>query len=179
MNKAVKRKWFNSKTFAVGFVILILLAINLLTFKLPQLDQFNVLYRYDRIYSLLDWNIPHNVHEIIDSDSKVDVVTYYGCVFLSTRQSSNIPNDRLCYDNVVEEGKMKGYQIPISQRKIINSYLGKKGSSWNIVVHTLGETKLYEIATEGLILEKQTPLTLKVDSILYLLSHLYVFLYNL
>lgn len=176
MNKKEKTILLSKIIILVIPVLVVMLIVNILTFVQPQLDQFNVLHRYDKIYSISDWNLPHIVRELVDDDDKIDIFMYHGCIFLSTMRKSDIPSKRECYDNIVENGKLKGYQLPKTDNKVLNFYLGRKNNTWDMVIYTTGGTKMYTITPQGQIEEKTTPLSLKIDSALYVLSHLYIFL---
>jgi hypothetical protein len=155
-------------------IIIFILCLQILSFSSPSLDQFNIFHRFDKVYSLENWNLPYNVKVDIDGDGKKDNVTFYRCVFLSSADAKNIPPNNICSDKLIGNGKAKGYQVdPSSSQKLINSYLGRKHTAWQIVVNRLGNTKLYEINPDGTIQEKETPLSLRIDSSIYLLAHLF------
>lgn len=170
-------KLLDKKFLLVGCVLFMLVFANILTFLLVRFDQFNVFHKYDSSYSIYDWNLPHIVTEFIDNDNQKDTVMYTGCVFLSTVTPSNIPVARQCRNNVVGDGKMVGNQIPILNKKLINAYLGRRDESWDIVVHYLGETSLFKISPSGELIEEIVPVTLKLDSFLYSLTHLYAIVF--
>ena len=164
---------FHKRKVSIFTFIFVLFTINMGTYLLPRFDQFNLFYKYDATHSLIDWNLLHIVSENIDADGKKDTIMYTGCVFLTIVSASTIPKDSQCKNNVVENGEMVGRQLPISRKKLINSYVGRKGNSWDIVTHYLGETKLYTITAGGDIVEENVPVALKVDSFLYTITHLY------
>lgn len=177
MKKKDKKIFLSKKVLFVGCIFFILFVANLSTWFFVQFDQFSLFYKYDETYSLIDWNLPHVVREFIDSDGKQDTIMYTGCIFLSTVPASSIPLDRQCTNNIVENGKMVGTQMPILYKKLINTYLGRKDNSWDMVVHYLGETKLYRISPAGELIEEKVPITLKLDSLLYSLTHLYAIIF--
>lgn len=156
----------------IGLIITLLFIANISSFFFVELDQFNVFHRYQEVYSLEDWNLPHTVRIDMDDDGKKDIITFYGCIFISSVDSRKIPQSNICYDNQVEKGKTKGYQIPQSSKIFVNSYVGKKDNSWNIIVNDITDTKLYEITSKGDVIEKDPPLSLKIDSFLYTISHI-------
>ncbi len=176
MNRKNKRKLPNTKILVAGFLFFLLVLVNILTIMWTEMDQFNVFHRYDKTYSVMDWNLPHIVSEQIDQDDKVDTVMYTGCVFLTTVPAINIPTNKQCKNNIVGNGETIGIQMPILYKKLINTYVAQKDDLWEIVVHYAGETKLYKITSGGELLEEKTPITLKLDSLLYSLSHLYTFI---
>lgn len=169
------KKWVDKKLLIFSAIASTLLIANIASFIFTELDQFNVFYKYQEAYSLEDWNLPHNVEVDIDGDGKKDKATFDRCIYLSSINPKTIPQSRECDTELYEEKKrtkVKGNQLPQTSIVLINSYLGRKDNSWNIVVNTLTGTKLYEITSEGNILEKEAPLSLKIDSFLYTLSHL-------
>ncbi len=131
------------------FVLVVLIIVNFLAMFNPRLDQFNVFYRFQKAYSLSDWNLPHNVTVDIDNDGKLDKVTFYGCIFLSSVDPKKIPQKDVCFDSFVAKGKTKGFQMPRSSTRRLNSYLAEKNGSWFTVVNSLGGTKLYRIDIQG------------------------------
>lgn len=153
-------------TFAV--IVFSLLLIQIITFCTPSLDQLNVFYKFNESYSLVDWNLPHRINIDLDNDSKIDTVMPSHCIIL-TSTSSVIPQNQTCTDS----GLAKGFQAPIPQNKFIHSYIGRKNSMWFLIINTLGETKMYEINRENILTEVSVPILLKMDSTLYLLTHLY------
>ncbi len=175
MEKEILRKSSYHKIFiGISAFFIALFVINVATFIVPSFDQFNLFYRFDTVHTLQDWNMPHNAEEYIDADRKKDFVMHYGCIFLSNMKASDIPTERVCTDLLVDKGKKKGYQIPLSP-KAINSYLGKNNNKWYIVVYNTTETNFYEISSEGNVTEKTVPVLLNIDAFLYSLSHLYIY----
>jgi hypothetical protein len=174
MAETKKKKWLN-KEIVIGFLIGCLLIANIASFLITSLDQFNLFHRYDEAYSLEDWNLAHNVDKDIDGDGKKDKVTFYRCVYMSSINSTTIPQGKQCNTELYEENeiiKVKGYQLPQSSGILINSYIGRNDRTWNIVVNRLMKTELYQITQEGKIIEKEPPFSLRIDSLLYTLSHL-------
>jgi hypothetical protein len=166
------------------FFAFALFALQILSFVSPSIDQFNVFHRFDQVYSLENWNMPYNVHEDIDGDGKEDKVTFYHCIYLSSVDSATIPQQNACTTELYQNDgkktntiKVKGYQIAKPPLKIINSYLGRNGTTWQLVINTLGGTEVYEITKEGRVVEREAPFSLKVDSSLYTLSHLFTLIF--
>ncbi len=148
---------------------------NILTFIVPTFDQFSVFHRYSKIYSISDWNLPHVVRVDMDHDRIDDVVTPSGCVFISTMYVSSVGNNpSFCTDNLVHEGKTHGFKIPQVSGKFVRSFIAKESENWYIVVQTVSETNRYFISPMGLVPERDTQISVALDSILYLLSHLYI-----
>lgn len=163
-----------------GAIIIIIVVANIISFLSPDADQFNVFYKLTPYYSIADWNLPHIVDVDVDGDGIKDKFIYDGCIFLSASNSASIASTKTCYNNLVNEGKTKGLRAieyvdgeKRSSKQMVSLYLGKtKKGAWNIVLNRNGNTKLYEINPQGVV-EINPPLALKIDSILYFLSHIF------
>lgn len=156
-------------------VCAVFLVVNSLTFLTVRFDTVTFLHRYDKTYSIMDWNLPHVVRVHMDADRRLDTVTS-NCIFLTTLPESRIPTNRNCWSTIVDQGRLMGNQIPVVNKKLLSMYLGQKNASWDIIAYYIGETKFYSINPTGQIIENDVPITLQIDSLLYILSHLYILL---
>ena len=167
MKKVTSRK--SGKTILIfAAPIFFLLLIQIITFSTPSIDQFNIFYKFNESHSLVDWNLPYRINIDLDGDSKIDTIMPSHCIIL-TSTSPAIPQNQTCIDS----GSTKGFQAPIPQNRFINSYIGKKNGMWFLIINTLGETKMYKINHKSILTEVHVPILLKMDSALYLLTHLY------
>lgn len=173
INKKRINKWSYRSSLAIVYIVFLLFVLNFFTLLSPPADHFNIFHRYDKVHSLLDWNLPHKVSDYIDSDNTIDTITSDGCVFLTTVDSIDSSTNERCISSVVDNGQTHGYPLPTSDEKIIHTYVGKKNNSWEIVTISLYKTRIYQITSTGIIPKKDVPLTLSIDSILYRILHIY------
>jgi hypothetical protein len=155
-------------------VFLALILINIVAFFSTDFDQFNIFYKYQKIYRLETWNIPNNADVDINGDGIGDRISWTGCIFLSGSLDKDIVAKQYDCTNSKSDGISVFNPNEFNKHEVRLSYLGKSGDSWNIILVRNWYTDSYSISKQGIISKNRPPIQLKMDSFIYFVTHLFV-----
>lgn len=180
MKKDKKNTIFNKFSFVrflklFSFSILIaLVVVNIISIFSVDADQFNIFHKYDKVYRLETWNIPNYVDVDINGDGMEDRMTFTGCLTLSGTLDKDIDSKQ--YDCNTDQSKgISVFRIEKSSLPQIRlSYVGKINKSLDIVLIKNLQTDLFNINGQGDVIRRKTPFSLKLDTVAYFISHLFV-----
>lgn len=172
INKPFSWHFFLLLGLIISFAIII---VNIISFFLVDADQFNLFRKYKKVYRLETWNIPNNVDVDINGDGIEDHISFTGCLFLSGTLDNDIVSKQYdCYGNQSKGiGIFRVEKSALPQIRL--SYIGKsENNNWDIVLIKNLHANLFNITQRGDIIQKEAPFSLKIDTALYFISHLFV-----
>ncbi|MBU3935272.1 hypothetical protein KJ909_01215 [Patescibacteria group bacterium] len=172
MNKPFSWRLFLLLGLIISFAIIV---VNVISIFLTDADQFNLFYKYDKVYRLETWNIPNNVDVDINGDGVSDRITWTGClVFAGTLDNDIISKQYDCDKDQTKNMKIFSLGATFLPQVRL-SYVGKTNTgNWDIVLIRNLHTDLFNITKQGEAIKKNPPFFLQVDTALYFISHLFV-----
>ncbi len=171
-NKHFSRQYFLCFGLIISFAIIF---INIICYFSTEDDQFNLFYKYKKVYRLETWNIPNNVDVDINGDGVSDRITWTGCLTLSGTYDKDIISKQYnCH-----EDQSKGISIfnieKSSLPQIRLSYIGKtNNNNLDVVLIKNLHADLFSVNQKGEVIRKELPISLKIDTAIYFISHLFV-----
>lgn len=155
-------------------LLLILVVLQVCSFFFLSFDQFNVFTKYKQTYPLETWDIPQNVDIDINDDGDLDRIAWNGCITLSgTNDSDIVPNQYDCPEG--EANKLTSFTPKKSPKhQVFLSYVGQRQNDQLeiVVMQNLG-TEVYRFENNQM--KKIKPdFSLRMDTLLYFFSHLFV-----
>jgi len=188
-------KFLNFK-FIIFSIFFLLTYYSLIYFGLPFLAHPR-LQTFQNYYPSFNWDQKQHVKTDLDQDGQNDLLTFTGCLFLSSSSHDQIPADQQCTAEGIygmyypNDQQLIGQKVILSAEsnlgldsssttQISHSYLAKKSSeNWKIFVTQNRQLSIYEIKNTGII-EKinAVPFLAQIDEFLYLFSSFFLILLN-
>lgn len=156
-------------------ILIVIVFTNIISFFTLDADQFNLFHKYKKIYRLETWNIPNNADVDINGDGIEDRITWTGCLNLSGTSDKEIVSKQYdCHDK-----QAKGISVFTIEKTFLPqvrlSYIGKtKSNKWDIVLVKNFHTDLFNITEKGEIIQIAAPISLKADTAIYFITHLFI-----
>jgi len=149
--------------------------INIISIFTLDADQFNLFHKYKKTYRLETWNIPNNVDVDINGDGIEDRIAWTGCLILSGSLDKDIISKQYDCHNKQATG-ISVFNIEKSFFPQIRlSYIGKTMSNnWDIVLIQNLHTDLFNITEKGEVIQRKASISLKADTAIYFITHLFV-----
>lgn len=155
--------------------LIVIVFTNIIAFFAIDADQFNLFHKYEKIYRLETWNIPNNVDADINGDGVEDRISWTGCLFLSgTLDKAIVSKQYDCHDK--QANGISVFNIEKSFFPQVRlSYIGKTNSNkWDIILTRNLHTELFNITVKGEVIQGNAPISLKADTVIYFITHLFV-----
>lgn len=174
---------FKNSLFVGLLVVLFLYVIpwvNVLLFTDPLFGRFD---GYHRLYN---WDLKQHANDDYDGDGQQDVITFWGCAFLSATDISTIPDSKKCISpsyaplgnkNMVGQKFILTDDYNLSEsfqerRVAHHSYLGKyENQPWSLYVRQ-DKIRRFEITAQGLLEEKPVSFANRLDEFVYWISNI-------
>jgi len=170
----------------IGFFIFVTVTVQMFVVK-DTGTSYSLTQSWKEYYGLEDWNLSKHGITDIDGDGKKDLITFTGCVFLSSIVETEIPLDKQCQEPWISTVVFPDHSINTGQNLISTKPFHYQGLRKSFLVKTINDTwkyydmnglqiRTFELEENGIFNETKPTLLDKVDTLTYQVSHLGVIL---